>query len=85
MKVIKRDGSTVAYDRSKIFVAISKANQDVEACDQVSSDKIEEIIGSIEEKGRNRILVEDIQDIIEQKLMENEKYNLAKKYIIYQY
>ena len=85
MKVIKRDGSTVAYDRSKIFVAISKANQDVEVCDQVSSEKIEEIIGSIEEKGRNRILVEDIQDIIEQKLMENEKFNLAKKYIIYRY
>ncbi|MBE5934505.1 MAG: anaerobic ribonucleoside-triphosphate reductase [Lachnospiraceae bacterium] len=85
MKVIKRDGSTVSYDRSKIAIAISKANKEVDACDKVSNEKIEEIIDSIEEKGRNRILVEDIQDIIEQKLMENEKFQLAKKYIIYRY
>ena len=85
MKVIKRDGSTVSYDRSKIAVAIQKANKEVEACEKVSDEKIEEIIDSIEEKGRSRILVEDIQDIIEQKLMEDEKYSLAKKYIIYRY
>ena len=85
MKVIKRDGSTVSYDRSKIAVAIQKANKEVEACEKVSDEKIEEIIESIEEKGRSRILVEDIQDIIEQKLMEDEKFLLAKKYIIYRY
>ena len=85
MKVIKRDGSTVQYDRSKIAVAIKKANAEVETCEQVDDTVIDSIIGSIEEKGRQRMLVEDIQDIIEQKLMAEEKFALAKKYIIYRY
>ena len=74
MKVIKRDGSTVQYDRSKIVVAIQKANAEVEACEKVDSKVIDSIIDSIEEKGRQRMLVEDIQDIIEQKLMAEEKF-----------
>lgn len=85
MKVIKRDGSTVQYDRSKIAIAIQKANAEVEACEKVDDKVIESIIDSIEEKGRQRMLVEDIQDIIEQKLMAEEKFTLAKKYIIYRY
>ena len=85
MKVIKRDGSTVQYDRSKIALAIKKANAEVEACEQVDDDVIDTIIESIEDKGRQRMLVEDIQDIIEQKLMAEEKFALAKKYIIYRY
>ena len=85
MKVIKRDGHTVTYDRSKIITAIKKANAEVEPCEKVSDEKIEEIIESIESKNRPRMLVEDIQDIIEQKLMADGKFVLAKTYIIYRY
>ena len=85
MKVIKRDGHTVTYDRSKIVTAIQKANAEVEPCEKVTDEKIEEIVQSIESKNRPRMLVEDIQDIIEQKLMDDRKFVLAKTYIIYRY
>lgn len=85
MKVIKRDGHTVTYDRSKIITAIRKANAEVEPDEKVSDEKIEEIVQGIEAKNRPRMLVEDIQDIIEQKLMDDRKFVLAKTYIIYRY
>jgi len=85
MKVVKRDGHIVDFDRSKIVVAIQKANAEVEPEEKVSDAKIEEIVAGIETKKRKRILVEDIQDIIEQELMEDGKYILAKTYIIYRY
>ena len=85
MKVIKRDSHTVTYDRSKIITAIKKANAEVEPCEKVTDEKIEEIVESIESKNRPRMLVEDIQDIIEQKLMADGKFVLAKTYIIYRY
>ena len=43
MKVIKRDGHTVTYDRSKIITAIKKANAEVEPGEKVTDEKIEEI------------------------------------------
>lgn len=85
MKVIKRDGHTVTYDRSKIITAIKKANAEVEPSEKVTDEKIEEIVQGIESKNRPRMLVEDIQDIIEQKLMADGKFVLAKTYIIYRY
>lgn len=85
MQVIKRDGRAVTYDRSKIILAIQKANSEVEPCEKISDEKIEEIVGSIEAKNRKRMLVEDIQDIIEQGLMADGKFVLAKTYIIYRY
>lgn len=85
MKVIKRDGHTVTYDRSKIITAIKKANAEVEPGEKVTDEKIEEIVQGIENKNRPRMLVEDIQDIIEQKLMADGKFVLAKTYIIYRY
>ena len=85
MKVIKRDGRAVDYDRSKIQIAIEKANQEVKASERASKENIKEIINYIEELNKKRMLVEDIQDIIEEKLMELEKYELAKKYIVYRY
>ena len=85
MKVIKRDGHTVTYDRSKIITAIKKANAEVEPGEKVTDEKIEEIVQGIESKNRPRMLVEDIQDIIEQGLMADGKFVLAKTYIIYRY
>ena len=85
MKVIKRDGRAVDYDRAKIQIAIEKANQEVKASERASKENIKDIINYIEELNKKRMLVEDIQDIIEEKLMELEKYELAKKYIVYRY
>ena len=85
MKVIKRDGRAVDYDRSKIKIAIEKANRDVQTKERISKDGINDIIEYIESLGKRRMLVEDIQDIIEQKLMEMDKYELAKAYIVYRY
>ena len=85
MKVIKRDGRAVDFDREKIRVAISKANKEVKPKERATKEDMNEIITYIEDLGKKRILVEDIQDIIEQKLMELQKYELSKKYIVYRY
>ena len=85
MKIIKRDGKIVDYDSEKIRVAIGKANNEVSRKEKATSEEIEEIITYIEELNKKRMLVEDIQDIIEEKLMELDKYQLAKKYITYRY
>ena len=85
MKIIKRDGTIVDYNPEKIRVAIQKANNEVSRNEKISKEKIEEIIKYIVELNKPRILVEDIQDIIEEKLMEFGKYQLAKKYITYRY
>ena len=85
MKVIKRDGRAVDFDREKIRVAISKANKEVKPRERATKEEMNEIIAYIEDLTQKRILVEDIQDIIEQKLMELQKYELSKKYIVYRY
>lgn len=85
MKVIKRDGHMVDWCPEKIEQAIMKANNGVEEEEQASSTQIKNIIKHIEKLGKKRILVEDIQDIIEVKLMSIGKYELAKKYITYRY
>jgi ribonucleoside-triphosphate reductase (formate) len=85
MKVIKRDGRHVEYDRNKIAIAIGKANEGVERDERITEDKIYNIIASIESRGADMMQVEDIQDIIEQKLMSEKKFQLAKTYIKYRY
>ena len=85
MKVIKRDGRKVEYDSDKIVIAISQANKEVGGKDKISRETIEFITKYIESLNKSTMSVEDIQDIIEQKLMELEKYELAKKYIVYRY
>ena len=85
MKVIKRDGRVVDYDRNKIIVAIQKANAEVDKNEQVNEEKIDSIVAGIENKHVDNMMVEDIQDMIEQKLMSEGKFELAKKYIIYRY
>ncbi len=85
MKVIKRDGHMVDYCPAKIEEAVEKANLEVEEEDRASSIQIKNIIKYIERLGKKRILVEDIQDIIEMKLMSIGKYELAKHYITYRY
>ena len=85
MKIIKRDGRVVDYDRQKISIAIEKANQEVKGKEKATKEEIKNIIEYIEDFGKKRMLVEDVQDIIEEKLMDIGKYELAKKYIVYRY
>ena len=85
MKVIKRDGRVVDYDRAKVATAIEKANNEVRRKEKASKEDIKTVTSYIEELEKKRMLVEDIQDVIEEKLMELGKYELAKKYIVYRY
>ena len=85
IKVIKRDGTIVDYDRSKIKLAIQKANAEVPEEDRIQEARIDSIIDSIEARRRPRLLVEDIQDMVEQALVAENKFLLAKTYIIYRY
>lgn len=85
MKVVKRNGQTVDFDQSKIANAILKANNEVPEKEKATKKEIDEVIEYIKSLGKKRMLVEDIQDIIEEKLMEFKHFDLAKKYIIYRY
>lgn len=83
MEVIKRDGRKVDFDPDKVVIAISKANRDVGGKDKISRASIQEIVEEIENKKKQAMTVEEIQDTIERKLMEFGKFMLAKKYILY--
>lgn len=85
MKVIKRDGHTVDYDKEKIITAIGKANEELPKEERATDTQIKNIVKYIESLNKKRILVEDIQDIIEVELMKAKKYELAKHYIVYRY
>lgn len=81
--VIKRNGETVIFDKNKISEAILKANTDVQGRQKASVKTIKEIAKSVESIDKRTLSVEEIQDIIEKKLMEYEKFDLAKSYILY--
>ena len=85
MKVIKRDDSVVEFDKNKIITAIRKANESVDFEDRATDAQISEIVDDIASRHRRRILVEDIQDMVEEKLMELQKFQLMKAYILYRY
>ncbi len=85
MKIIKRDGHVVDYCPEKIEIAIKKANNEVQEEDRVTDTQIKNIIKYIEGLKKKRMLVEDIQDIIEMRLMALNKFALAKEYITYRY
>lgn len=85
MKVIKRDGRIETYDRSKVRIAIENANEEVRESERATNEEIKEIIFYIEELNKTRMLAEDIQDIVEEKLMELNRFQLAKAYIVYRY
>ena len=86
MKVQKRDGRVTEYDKTKIVRAIKKANAEVPDNEKVENNSIENIVKYIEKYAENKVLnVETIQDMIESELVRQDKYTLAKKYIIYRY
>ena len=81
MKIIKRDGKLVDFDKSKIFNALNKANNE---CTGVCSlDLLNKITNRIVVKCYDNISVEQIQDLVVDELLYMKCYELAKKYISY--
>lgn len=88
MKVIKRNGSEVEFDRGKIVAAISKANASVEPDQRMTDEQIESVVKCIykECKDLNRAChVEEIQDLVENALMRRKFYYVARSYVRYRY
>lgn len=74
MRVVKRDGKIVDFDESRIKIAIGKANNEVDESQRATEEEIEKIVEYVKKVKKDRILVEDIQDIIENKLMEYKRF-----------
>ncbi|MBQ6346497.1 MAG: anaerobic ribonucleoside-triphosphate reductase [Clostridia bacterium] len=88
MKIIKRNGSEMPFDSEKIFAAISRANVQVDAPDQISNAEIQAITDQVTEYCRlldRAPGVEEVQDRVEQELMAHGAFVLAKCYITYRY
>ena len=88
MKIIKRNGEEVKFNKEKIVNAISKANKEVKPSLQLSSNIINEIATKIENdcsKKLTTVSVEDIQELVEEYLMKYLAFDIAKKYIKYRY
>ena len=88
MKLIKRNGSEVLFDREKIAIAVAKANAAVEEKDRISEEAVEGIALAVEkicmELGRS-VGVEEVQDMVESEIMKLGAFVLAKTYITYRY
>ena len=88
MKIIKRNGSEVAFDISKIIVAVTKANNADAHHKELSSEQIRTIAANVEgkclEMGRAPS-VEEIQDMVENQIMGQGAFEVAKQYIRYRY
>ena len=85
IKVQKRDGRIVNYDREKIVRAIQKANAEVDAAERAGEALIDGILDDVEKECEDVVHVESIQDMIESRLVKQNKYTLSKKYMIYRY
>ena len=89
MKIIKRSGQEVEFDASKIYNAITKANNNQEKDkDRITEAEIKEIVDAVTKKCKNikrAVSVEEIQDMVEENLVARNKFKLAKHYITYRY
>ena len=88
MKIIKRNGSEAAFDISKIIVAITKANNADESSRELAKEQILTIADSVEKQCQqmNRApSVEEIQDLVENQIMAQGAFEVAKRYIKYRY
>ena len=88
MKIIKRNGSEVDFDISKIILAVTKANRVVAQNLQLSSEQIRSLAANVEtyclHMGR-AMNVEEIQDLVEDQIMRLGAYEVARRYITYRY
>lgn len=85
MVVLKRDGRQVEFDRSKIFNAVYKAFEQLNKPSDEATQIAGKIANEIEAGCKNGCSVEDIQDIVEKKLMASSHKDVAKAYINYRY
>ena len=88
MKIIKRNGVEVVFDRGKISAAVRKANQVVQEDLRLTDEQIEEIAKKVEEDCASRsysLSVEEIQDMVENQIMEKSAFEVARHYITYRY
>ena len=88
MKIIKRNGSEAVFDITKIIVAITKANNADEHSRELSQEQIVTIASNVEEsclKMGRAPSVEEIQDLVENQIMQQGAFEVAKRYIKYRY
>ncbi len=88
MKLIKRNGSEVSFDRGKILAAITKANEAIDEGERIAPELIAEITDRVVdrcEKLWRSVSVEEVQDMVERELMDVRAFTLAKAYITYRY
>ena len=88
MKIIKRSGTEVGFDKSKITEAISKANMEAVESERLTEEQIEEITDKVEEICQSKtytLNVEEIQDLVEDQIMGMQAFSVARKYITYRY
>ena len=88
MKIIKRNGSEAAFDITKIIVAVSKANKEIDERQRLTNEQIRTIAANVEgacvAMGR-AASVEEIQDFVEKQIMGQGAFDVAKEYICYRY
>ena len=88
MKIIKRNGVEAVFDITKIIVAVGKANRVVEENQRLSQDQIQTIASNVEarcSRMSHAVSVEEIQDMVEDQIMAQGAYEVARKYITYRY
>ncbi len=88
MKIIKRSGTEEDFDISKIETAVLKANQSVIESERLSTEQVQTICEHIEEIGGNMgraLNVEEIQDLVENEIMQQQVFSVARNYITYRY
>ena len=88
MKIIKRSGQEVVFNKDKIIGAIRKANRELSERDRISEGAIQNIVDAVTEECSNlgrSPHVEEIQDMVENRLMASMSFVLARKYITYRY
>ncbi len=88
MKIIKRNGSEAVFDKSKIRIAVGKANAAVSAEHRLSEEKLNLIADNVAAqcvKSSHALNVEEIQDMVENELMEQKAFEVARHYITYRY
>ncbi|HIT85986.1 MAG TPA: anaerobic ribonucleoside-triphosphate reductase [Candidatus Ornithomonoglobus intestinigallinarum] len=88
MKIIKRSGTEVGFDITKIISAVERANNEVPEKDRLTSEQIREISANVTdacEKSNHSVSVEEIQDLVENQIMDRKAFNVARKYVTYRY
>lgn len=88
MKIIKRSGAEVVFDPKKIIVAVTKANESVVPSERMSEVQIKRIAEDVESAAANinrSLSVEEIQDMVEDQIMNQRAFSVARRYITYRY